>query len=133
MMNKQIVAVKFRIERNNEEIYGGREYHFFSLEDVYPGDIVVVNTVNGLRLASVSRLVDHSSEKSYANKWIVQKVDKEKYLEKVKEEERISDLKARLNVELSKKNEKEHYQSILDSPESSENAKELARQILELS
>lgn len=124
-MNKRIAGVKFQKEFGG---YGDREYHFFVLEDVEKDDLVVVDTVNGVRLGKVSRFVNQN-EKQYANKYIIQKVDMESYTKKVEEAERQADLIARLENEMKRTEETNRYKTIIKES-SDESVIALAKEIL---
>lgn len=125
-MNKRVVAVNFRTS-SSDEVYGGKDYHFYSLDDVHTGDKVVVETVNGLTIGRVSRLLP-DNESKYANKWIVQKIDTKAYSERVEKEEKLADLKAQLSYKLSLDSEREYYKE-LQNYSGSEDVRILAEEI----
>lgn len=94
----QIVFVRFNENQIN--------YSFKAINDIKKGDVVVVDTRYGLRVAQV--LEDHIIGKEYeekATRWVVQKIDIESWKENTRKEERRQELlrmmEERKNVILS--------------------------------
>ena len=86
-MNGQIIRVKFPNSYNNQE------YDFFCYIDVKVGDTVVVDTVNGLQIATVSSL--NGGDK--ATKEVVDVVDLDAFNERKKKAAQIKALKSKMN------------------------------------
>lgn len=127
-MKKTVVGVKLYDTLRRE--YSQKEYHFFALDDVVSGDLVVVETVNGFTIGKISKHIG-LHEKNFASKYIVQIIDKDSYLEKVKEAEKTESMKAKLNSILEQESEKQHYLNVAKDLSNSEEVRGLALQLIE--
>lgn len=127
-MRKKVIAVNFQ---TNESMYdsdfewGNQDYHYFVLEDIEVGDLVVVKVKNKYKIVRVSRIL-LPTEKSYADTYIVQKIDVDAYAKKqeelVEREMREHELQHLLSLE----NELKEYKEIIDTT-TSDRLKEIAK------
>lgn len=135
-MNKQIIGVKFQeltIANRGGDIrkvlkFSDKEYHYFSLSDVKVDDLVIVETINGLRIGKVSQIL---SESNYASAHVIQKIDLQSYQDRVERFEKAETIKAQLNTELKKQQEIKLYESIATDSDD-ESIKALAEEYLEM-
>ena len=128
-MQKLVASVVLQnAEKNALKPFGDKEYHYFILNDVLPGDLVVLETLSGFRLGKVSKVFS-AIEPNMASKFIVQKIDLESYRNQVIQMEELNKLQAQLHLELSKASEDEYYKSLLTSD--NEKVRELAQKILD--
>jgi len=75
------VGVQFIGQRSNND----REYAYLTDEELAVGDLVVVDTTNGIKTAKVVSLFCNELD---AHKWIICKIDMELFETKLKELER---------------------------------------------
>ena len=77
--------------------YGYKEYNFkCDVPDIKVGDMVVVESSNGLSVAKVTKI---DPENTYsATKWVVSKVYMEEYTARVEKEKKLAEVKKRLNA-----------------------------------
>ena len=79
-----IVNVVFDVSRNGAFANTGKEYAFVAYEDMTAGDVVVVDTVNGFQLATVTGFRSRIPEKAERIKQL--KAEMNKRVDKLKEE-----------------------------------------------
>ena len=99
-MTKLYVSVQFQEDKYDKNNFNSRHYDYLSLDDsLEVGDLVVVETKFGYRVAKVTNLKKSSN---LATAYIVQKIDVssvEKEKEKIKRREEIEkELKERLEL-----------------------------------
>lgn len=72
----------------------GQMYDFLTdIEDLKKGDQVVVESSRGLGIATVQAIKNHSAK---ATKWVVQRVDLEAHNERIEREEKLKELRAKM-------------------------------------
>lgn len=128
-MQKLVAGVVLQnAEKNAVKPFGDKEYHYFVLSDVSPGDLVVLDTASGYRIGKVCRLLP-IGESKYASKFIIQKVDLDGYTKQIEKLEELNHLEAALHAELVKESEETYYKGLLASE--NETIRSLAQSILD--
>lgn len=99
-MTKSYVSVQFQEDKYDKNNFNSRHYDYLSLDDaIEVGDLVVVETKFGYKVAKVSKIKKFSN---LATAYIVQKIDisaVEKEKEKIERREEIEkELKERLEL-----------------------------------
>lgn len=93
--------------------YNTRVYDFKTdIEELQEGDIVVVDTANGL---SVAEVVGFKEKSHMATKWVIQKVDVEAHEERLARIERIEELKKKMEKRRKQLHDVEVYQQLAAS------------------
>jgi hypothetical protein len=95
MTFRYVIGVKF------DDAPYSKEYDFkYDKDDLKVGDMVVVDTVNGLQVAKVSTIIKLAVGESYdkAKKWVVQKIDLAEHNARLEREQKIADLKKQLEA-----------------------------------
>jgi hypothetical protein len=106
---------------------GYKNYHFKNdIEDLKKGDTVVVDTINGMAVGLVVGFEDASVK---AEKWVVQKVDLEKHLERIERENKIKELKRKME---KRRKELEDIQLYVMLAKEDQEMAEMVKQLLEL-
>lgn len=82
-MQTNIISVKYE-DKYVPKTFSGKEYSYYSDTDVNVGDLVIVPTAYGTKIAIVSKI--NISEQKVESikpylKTIIQKINKEKYLQ----------------------------------------------------
>lgn len=110
-----IVGLNIQENQGSTKEFSHKEYHYFALEDVKVGDLVIVKTANGLRIAKVSSILNSSD---YASSYIVQKIDIEQYEIKIKKQIDKANMKAALDLKIQKSKEKDFYEKFIGHEDS---------------
>lgn len=119
----KVVAVKFKNARSyNNKIYDSKDYHYRTNFLVSVGDEVVVDTANnGLQVALVVNecVTDPKILKDMSKyKFIVQVVDKTEYMKEVEKDEKMKELKFKLDALVEADNRMRLYETLAeDNPE----------------
>lgn len=87
-MEPRIIRVKF--DGNTTE------YSFYCFIEVYPGDLVVVDTVNGLKLATVTTL-EGKIPVGRTGREVVNRVDMTDFNNRREREKRLNELKVKMD------------------------------------
>lgn len=76
-----------------------KEYIFAAYEDLSEGDVVVVDTVNGFQLATVTSIADRLPDNIPVGKLkeVVCKVDMSAYLERIENQKKAAELKSKMD------------------------------------
>lgn len=128
-MNKKIVAINFEKEGTgfeDESMWNAKDYHYYALEDIEPGDLVVVKVHHKYKIVRVSKVLSQYEE-VYASNYIIQKIDIDAYQKKQEDllEQEIRDNEFRKLLDLEAHLTK--YQEIIETTKSSR-LKEIAEQ-----
>jgi hypothetical protein len=91
-----------------------KQYNFVTeVDELQQGDVVVVDTINGLRIANFVRYDDlgfGETGKKTPNRWLIQKVDLEAHNTRVEAATKIEKLKVMMEAERKKAQELEIYE-----------------------
>lgn len=116
-MKKLVAKVKFIQDVNtNYDSFREKEYNFQTdIEDLVLGDSLVVETVNGLRIAKFTGYIDlgfgiNLESVTYPSKWVIQKIDLSTHNKRKENAERVEKLKIMLENERKKAAELEIYE-----------------------
>ena len=111
-MSKKIAIINFFLDEKQQQ-KGLKGYHFFTLmDDLEEGDLVVVRTVNGLRIASFSEYITASD---YANSYIIVKIDEKQIQETVAKEEEIKQIEKEMEVRMQEVKRMAEYKEVAAS------------------
>lgn len=111
-----IVNVVFDVSRNGAFANTGKEYAFVAYEDMTAGDVVVVDTVNGFQLATVTGFRSRipANVPNGGMKEVVCKVDFATYNARKEKAERIKQLKAEMNKRVDKLKEEAVFEMMAE-------------------
>lgn len=118
-MTKYVAVVTFLPRMG--ETQNTKHYDFWSSIPLQEGDIVVVDTANGLQLASMSGVKSTSNS---ANKWVVAKVDLNEHEERIRKEEKRKELEKAMEARAKQVDKMSRYRQM--AKEDPEMAKLLA-------
>jgi hypothetical protein len=122
LTNVQIPKFIAVVEFLNNTYSTKKQYDFHCNLFVREGDIVVVDTVNGLQLAEVVGVKTSSAK---AGKWVVDKVEVDAYRKRLEAEKKQATLKKKMEERAKKINEMERYRQLAS------NDPEMARMLQE--
>ena len=100
----KVVSVKF-------DGYAYKTYDFFTDLELKVGDVVVVDTQNGLQVAEV---VDVDVDSSKATKWVVDKVDMEAHKARIEREKRLKEITQKMEARRKKLEKFEVYRMLAE-------------------
>lgn len=109
-MSKSFVKVQFKGAYSDD--YTGKEYEFGTYDKLEVGDMVVVDTVNGLGIAKVSQ-IDTAGLNSY--KLVICKVDLKQHEVRVQKEKLKAEIEAKMKARLEESIKLETYRKIAES------------------
>lgn len=110
-MKKSFVKVCFRIYGQDYD-YSDSKYEFGTYQKLEVGDLVVVDTRNGMRIAKVVQ-VDTTGE--YSNELVICKIDLKQHEELVQKEKAKSELEAKIEARLKESVKLEIFKKIAES------------------
>jgi len=105
------VGVKF------DEVYGKVYYFMNDIEGLQVGDLVVVDTQQGYQVATIKAISDTLPVKNVV-KWVVQKVDLARHLERVEKQQKIDELKKKMEQRRKQLEEIQIYRLLAQEDES---------------
>lgn len=121
MERKNIAVVKFDVEgiKTDNYYFNGKTYNFNSYEDLQENDIVLVDTANGAKLATVVYIVDKDSiEATKATKDVICKIDVKPFIERKQNEQKKKELKKKIDKRVKELELENFYKKLAnDFPE----------------
>lgn len=118
MKKKGIAIVEFEVEGIKVDSFSsiGKTYNFNSYEDLKEGDVVLVDTANGARLATVVCITNTSSnEAEKATKDVICKVDVNPFIEREKAKQKKKELKKELDKKIKELEIEQFYRKMAES------------------
>ena len=123
MTSTQFKAVSV-VFQNDDHIYGSKEYDYLTfLDDLQLGDLVVVETRYGYKVAKISDIKEYSE---YAKSFVIDKIDLAQFNETKKRLAREAEIRRSIEAQLE---EEQRLQIYREAAQSNANIADLLKEL----
>lgn len=123
MTSTQFKAVSV-VFQNDDHIYASKEYDYLTfLDDLQLGDLVVVETRYGYKVAKISDIKEFSE---YAKSFVIDKIDLAKFIETKQRLAREAELRRAIEAQLE---EEKRLQIYREAAQSNKNISDLLKEL----